>query len=457
MATGSDDGYRGCFRFSMLDIAFLPCGLDMLPVANSSLFPEIFSSPDEAVGPARRFPYSSVHMNGMKRNVLLLAACQALLVTGLSLLLATSALVGYRLSPDKSLATLPLAMQMLAGMLTSIPASFFMQRFGRRTGFLLGSVIGITGAGVATIATVTGSFPLFVFSAVLMGMFVGFVNFYRFAAADAATTEYRSTAISYVMAGGVIAAFIGPNLAHWTSSWLIAPFAGSYLALVGILLLSFSVQLFLDIPHPSRELQGSGRKLGVIVRQPAFIVAAIGGMLGYGIMSLVMTATPLAMHDHDHAFSDTAFVIEWHLLGMFVPSFFSGHLIRRIGVLQVMLVGGLLSAVCVAINLAGTSLSHFWLALFLLGVGWNFLFIGATTLLTETYVPEEKAKIQALNDFLVFGTVTLSVLSAGSLQHHLGWRAVNFGVMPLIVVTVIAVVWLLVSRRSSIPVTETLP
>ncbi len=387
-------------------------------------------------------------MTNMKKNVLLLAACQAMFMTGGTLLIATSALVGFRLSPDKALATLPLAMQMLAGMLTSIPASLFMQRFGRRAGFLLGSSIGIGGAGLATVAIVTGSFTLFVAGAALSGMFAGFSNYYRFAAADVATADYRGTAISYVLAGGVIAAFIGPNLAHWTSTWLVAPFAGSYLALAAILMLSFTTQLFLDIPRPVSTAHGSGRTLGEIARQPVFMVAAIGGMLGYGIMALVMTATPLAMHDHHYAFGDTAFVIEWHVLGMFAPSFFTGHLIRRFGVLQVMLVGGLLSAVCVGINLTGTSLSHFWLALFLLGVGWNFLFIGATTLLTETYTPEEKAKTQALNDFMVFSSVTIAVLSAGTLQHRLGWQAVNYGVLPLIAVTLIAVTWLLLRRRS---------
>jgi len=396
-------------------------------------------------------------MNRMKRNVLLLTACQAMLMTGSTLLIATSALVGYRLAPDKALATLPLAMQMLASMLTSIPASLLMQRIGRRAGFLLGSSIGIAGAGLATYAIVTGSFVLFTLGAAVSGMFAGFGNYYRFAAADVATTDYRSTAISYVMAGGVVAAFIGPNLAHWTSAWLVAPFAGSYLALAGILLLSFVTQLFLDIPRPARETHGGGRALGAIARQPVFIVAAIGGMLGYGIMALVMTATPLAMHEHQHAFGDTAFVIEWHVLGMFAPSFFTGHLIRRFGVLQVMLAGGVLSALCVITNLTGTGLAHFWLALFLLGVGWNFLFIGATTLLTETYAPEEKAKTQALNDFLVFSTVTIAVLSAGTLQHHLGWRAVNYGVIPLIAVTLASVAWLLVRRRGAIAVANPPP
>ena len=387
-------------------------------------------------------------MNTMKKNVLLLAASQAMFMTGGSLLIATSALVGYRLSPDKALATLPLALQMLAGMLTSIPASLLMQRVGRRAGFLLGSSIGIAAACVAAYAIASANFVLFAISAAMSGMFAGFANYYRFAAADVSSAEYRSTAISYVMAGGVVAALIGPNLANWTSEWLAAPFAGSYLALAGILVLSFATQTFLTIPRPPREAHG-GRALGVIARQPVFIVAAIGGMLGYGIMALVMTATPIAMHEHHYAFGDTAFVIEWHVLGMFAPSFFTGHLIKRFGVLQVMLTGGLLSAICVIVNLTGTTLPHFWAALVLLGVGWNFMFIGATTLLTEAYAPEEKGKTQALNDFLVFSTVTLSVLSAGSLQHLLGWEAVNYGVLPLITVAVSAVTWLLLRRRAA--------
>jgi MFS family permease len=388
-------------------------------------------------------------MKSMKKNVLLLAAAQAMFMTGGSLLIATSALVGYRLSPDKALATLPLALQMLANMLTSIPASLIMRRIGRRAGFLLGCTIGITGAALATYAIFIGSFALFAGGAFLSGMFAGFANFYRFAAADTATDDYRSTAISYVLAGGVVAALVGPNLAHWTSDWLAAPFAGSYLALTGVLTLSFITLAFLQIPRSETETHRGGRPLAVIARQPVFIVAAIGGMFGYGTMTLVMTATPLAMHGHHFAFSDTAFVIEWHVLGMFAPAFFTGHLIRRFGVLRVMLSGALLDVACVTVNLTGTSLTHYWLALFLLGVGWNFLFIGATTLLTETYAPEEKARTQALNDFLVFGTVTLASLTAGTLQHQLGWRAVNLGVTPLIAALLVAIAWLVRTRRAA--------
>lgn len=387
----------------------------------------------------------------MKRNVLLLAASQAMMMTGGALLIATSALVGFRLSPDKSLATLPLAVQMLAGMLTTVPASLIMKAVGRQRGFLMGCSIGMAGAALAAYAIVAGSFTLFAVAAALSGIFIGFGNYYRFAAADVATDAYRSHAISYVLAGGVVAALIGPNLANWTSDWLAAPFAGSFVALTGIMLLAFVTLLFLDIPRTAAEAHGGGRPLTANARQPVFVVAALGGMLGYGVMALVMTATPLAMHEHQYPFGDTAWVIQWHVLGMFAPSFFTGTLIRRFGVLPVMLIGAILNTACVLVNLTGTSLEHFWLALTLLGVGWNFLFIGATTLLTETYAPAEKAKTQALNDFLVFSTVTLAVLSAGWLQHHFGWRAVNFGVLPLIFITLAAVAWLIRQRRRAAP------
>lgn len=382
-------------------------------------------------------------MQTMKKNVLLLSLCQALLNTANSLLVATSALVGYALSPDKALATLPLALQFLATMLTSIPASLLMKYIGRQFGFMLGGLAGLAGAALAAYAIVAGSFALFLLATVLFGVFNGFGGYYRFAAADVATADYRSTAISYVMAGGVIAAFVGPNLAHWSRAWLpAAEFGGSYLSLIGVYALSLVALLFMRIPRPgAHERHAHGRPLAAILRQPVFIVAALAGMLGYGVMALVMTATPLAMHAHAYPFGDTAFVIQWHVFGMFAPSFFTGHLIRRFGVVNVMLTGAVLSAACVAVNLAGGEFAHFWSALFLLGVGWNFLFVGATTLLTETYAPEEKAKTQAANDFLVLATVTLASLSAGALQHRLGWQAVNIAVVPLIGVILGALLW----------------
>jgi len=390
------------------------------------------------------FAVSLRRMLRMRRNVLLLSLCQALMMTGNSLIIATSALVGLTLASDKSLATLPLALQFLATMLTTIPASLLMRYAGRQLGFMLGVGLGLTGAALAAYAIYHGAFLLFCVATFLVGMFNGFAIYYRFAAVDTASSDYRGRAISYVMAGGVIAAFVGPNLASFSREFIAtAEFAGSYLALIGIYALSFMTLLFIDIPRPSvAERAAPGRPLTTIMAQPRFMVALIAGALGYGIMSLVMTATPLAMHEHAYTFGDTAFVIQWHVFGMFAPSFFTGALIRRFGLLNVMLAGALCNAACIAVNLSGQNIWQIWSALVLLGVGWNFLFVGATTLLTETYEPAEKAKTQAINDFLVIAAVTAAVLSAGGLQHHLGWQAVNLGVGPLIAIIVAAVVWL---------------
>ena len=387
-------------------------------------------------------------MSQMLKNIWLLAGMQSLMMSGNTLMVTTSALVGFSLATDKSLATLPLAMQFLATMLVTIPASFVMKRHGRRMGFLLGTILGITGAMLLAVAIYQHSFWLFVLGASLIGMFNGFGVYYRFAAVDAADDDYKSRAISYVMAGGVIAALVGPNLANWTLEWSRLPFAGSYLALCGIYLLSILALPFLRIPQPTEvEQQAKGRPLRQIIRQPVFIVALLGAMLGYGVMSLVMTATPLAMKHSQISFSDIAMVIQWHVLGMFAPSFFTGHLIRYFGVLRIMLAGVLLYVVTVATNLNGTGLWDYWLALLLLGVGWNFLYVGGTTLLTESYRPEEKAKVQALNDFMIFTTVTLTSVSAGVLQYYFGWQVVNMGVMPILLIILVAILWLMMQRR----------
>jgi MFS family permease len=388
-------------------------------------------------------------MNSMKKGVWLLSFCQALMNTGNVLLVATSSLVGYQLAADKSLATLPLGLQFLGTMLTTIPASMLMKHVGRRPGFVVGTLLGLGGTAFATWGILHDSFVAFCAGFALFGAFNGFGTYYRFAAADIATDDYRPTAISYVMAGGVIAALLGANLANWTKELIAsAPFAGSYVALAGLYTASLAALVFLNIPHPSaHEAHDTGRPLRTIASQGAFVVAALGAALGYGIMSLVMTATPLSMRHHAHTFQDTAFVIEWHVLGMFAPSFVTGHLIRRFGALNIMLTGALLTALCVAVNLTGTDLPHFWTALVLLGVGWNFLFVGGTTLLTEVYRIEEKAKTQALNDFLVFTTVTVSSLSAGALLYHLGWQTVNVGVLPPIALILVAVLWLKTRRR----------
>lgn len=401
--------------------------------------------------------------NSFKRNVPILALCQALFMSGTSLIVATTALVGFSLAEDKTFASLPFASQLVATMLTSIPAAMLMSRIGRKHSFLVGVVIAMLGAVTCTIAIIQQQFALFILGSILIGMFSGFANYYRFTAADNVDKEHKSRAISYVLAGGVLAAVIGPNLANLTRDVVSnAAFAGSYASIIVLYILSFILLSFLKLPHQydhaEAKQRGSGRPLLVIAKQPRFIIAIICGMLGYAIMSLVMTATPLAMHHHAHPFSDTSFVIQWHVLGMFVPSFFTGHLIQRFGLLRIMLLGAIFGLACVMINLNGTTVSHFWLALVLLGLSWNFLFIGATTLLTETYTLDERFKAQALNDFLVFSMVATASLTAGILQHHFGWQFVNYAALPAITIILLSLVWLykLNSRHEPVPATEVL-
>lgn len=384
----------------------------------------------------------------MKRNVILLSLSQAVLITGTSLLVASSAIVGLALAGHKSLATMPLALLFLAQMATTIPASLYMARVGRRLGFMTSAMFGLAGAAVATGGVIKADFSMFCFGTTLIGVFNGFGQYYRFTAAEVAPEDWRSRAISYVLAGGVIAAFAGPNLANWLRHLLSAEFAGSYACLIGLYLLAFGIASLMRIPNSgSASRSQSGRPLKVIACQPAYLVAVASAMVGYGVMNFIMIATPLAMKCCAHAFSDTAFVIQWHIFAMFVPSFFTGHLIRRFGIANIMLTGILLLGLCVWINFAGTTVTHFWSALVLLGIGWNFLFVGATTLLTETYSPNEKAKAQALNDFIVFGTVTITSFSSGAVQHAFGWQTINMAVIPFLVLVGIANLWLRSKQR----------
>jgi len=385
-------------------------------------------------------------MNPFYRNIPLLAFAQAMMMSSNSLMITATALVGYALADDKSLATLPLAVGFIAIMVTSIPAALLMRHIGRKAGFILATVFGILGGALATWSILEQSFWGFTAAAILTGTHNGFGNYYRFAAADAVGDNLKGRAVSFILAGGVIAAFVGPNLANFSRDWVSqAPFAGSYAALIVLYLLSALALGFLHLPKDIEEEDEDTlppRPLLEIVKQPRYIVALICGALGYGVMSLVMTATPLAMDHHAHAFSETSFVIQWHVLGMFAPSFFTGFLIERLGLRPILLIGALLGIGCVVINLIGISVWHFWFALLLLGVSWNFLFIGGTTLLTETYHSNERAKVQASNDFTVFTTVTLASLSAGALQHNLGWEAVNIGVLPLLAIILVAILLL---------------
>jgi len=389
-------------------------------------------------------------MSSFARNVPLLAFCQAMAMSGASLMVATAALVGLELAEDKSFSTLPLAAQFIAVMLTSIPAAMLMNKIGRKPSFLFAFIFGLGGAVVCTLAILKHEFWWFVGGVSLIGMFNSFANYYRFTAADAVDIDHKSRAISFVMAGGVIAAIIGPNLASYTrDSFQGTAFAGSYASLVVLYFFSVIAIVFLKLPveeHDS-EKKETQRPLIEIIKQPVCIVAIVCGMLGYGVMSFVMTATPLAMNHHNHNFSDTSFVIQWHVLAMFAPSFVTGFIIRKTGELNVILAGVLLGFACVVFNLMGTTVFHFWLALVFLGLSWNFMFVGATSLLTQAYHRAERFKVQAFNDFVIFSVVAFASLSAGYLQYNFGWRSVNMGVVPLLLVAFLSVVYLLIYKQ----------
>ena len=383
-------------------------------------------------------------LSGINRNVALLALCQALMMTTTSAIIASAALIGYALADDKALATLPVALQFVATMLTSIPASLYMRRVGRRWGFVTGAMIGVAGGVIATAAVVVSSFWLFALGIALIGSLLAFGQFFRFAAADTAAPETRSRAISLVLLGGVLAAFTGPNLARFTKD-LFDPvaFAGTFAAIVLIYLVMALVASFLTIPPMSAaDRSGPQRPLLEILSQSKCIVAILGAVSSYAVMTFVMTVTPLAMADCGFAFGDSASVIQWHIVGMFLPSFFTGHLVARFGATNIMIVGALLQALCVAINFAGIEYLHFLSSLILLGVGWNFLFIGGTSLLTECYTPSEMAKTQGFNDFCIWGCVGAGALLSGASIHHLGWVTVNSVTLPFIAISLIAAVWL---------------
>lgn len=388
----------------------------------------------------------------LNRNLCLLAIGVSLMMSATSLIVTTAALVGFALATDKSLSTLPLAAQFIGTMFASIPASMLMQRLGRKTTFMLSTLFGISGGALGYLSIVNHQFWLFVLATLLVGIFQGFGNYMRYAAAESVDVSFKSKAISFVMLGGVLAAVIGPNLAKYSREWIqSAEFAGSYASVIGLYMLMFLVLSFLRFDEKvglsskekdSQQKTDTGRPLLEIIKQPQYIVAVLSGMLGYGVMSFVMTATPLAMNQNAFLFNDTALVIQWHVVAMFAPSFISGNLITRFGLIKVMVSGVMFGLLCIAINLLGTSLWHFMTALIFLGISWNFLFVGATTMVTNTYQAKEKNKSQAFNDFAVFSTVTLASLSAGALQNSFGWQVVNMGALPLLLVILLALIWL---------------
>jgi len=375
-----------------------------------------------------------------KRNVLLLAVCQALYISGTSLMIATAPLIGQMLADDPGWATFPLAAHHGGVMTATIPASLLMRRIGRRAGFMLAAVIGAAGALIAVQALYDQSYWGFCLGVFVVGWFNGFAVFYRFAAADTASPDFRPKAISLVLAGGLLAAVIGPELAKHTLHWLDpVVFAGSYLSLIGLYALSFCLVAFVRIPTLSaEERRHSGRPLLEILRQPACIAAILASAIGYGSMSLVMTSTPLAMQFCGFDFSDSASVIQLHIVGMYLPAFFTGHLVSRFGARPIIVAGVALIALCAAVALSGVGFAHFAAALFLNGVGWNFMFVGGSSLLTEVHTPSEKAKLQGFNDFVVFAAIAASAMFSGRIFEDFGWDWLNIGILPMMAAALLA-------------------
>ena len=391
-------------------------------------------------------------MNGTRwrLNVGLFSGCFALVITGNVLLVTVTALVGQLLAADKSLATLPAAFMWLGTAVGTVPASFLMRRIGRRAGFVFGAVIGMAGAALAAQAVYVESFALLCFGIALIGTYNGFSYYLRFAAPEVAPDAFRGRAISLVLAGGVVAALLGPWLAE-ASRDLVAShtFMGAFLAIGGLAAAVLVMVSFVDIPRPSAQALSGGRPLSEIARQPRFVVAVLGGVVSYGVMILLMTVTPLAMVANAHGFGAAALVIQWHVLGMYAPSFFTGHLIRRFGVLMVMVWGAVLIVACLGVALTGQTMAQFWLALTLLGVGWSFLYIGATTLLTEVHSIAERAKTQGVNEFMIFGVAGLCSYLSGSLHHYFGWDMLNLLALPPVLIVLAATLWLARRRRAA--------
>ena len=386
------------------------------------------------------------------RDIFLLACCQALLLTNGAGLITMNGLVGYTLADTKALATLGVTMYVLGSAVTTMPASLLMARIGRRRGFMAGAIINVGGGALAALAISRHSFVLYCAATAVIGIYNAIGLQYRFAAAEVAAPPDKAKAISLVLAGGVVGGFLGPESVRRAVGLFETPFLGGFVALAGYALIALVVQSLVHVPPPTlEERSGQGRPLSVIVRQPAFIVAVLAGAVGYGLMNLLMTATPIAMDICQHPFGAVAIVIEWHVVGMYAPGFFTGSLIRRFGVLNVILAGVVLVALCAGIALQGTTVTHFLVALVLLGIGWNFMYTGGTALLTEAHAPAEKARVQGTNDFIVFAAMGVSSLASGAMVSAAGWDAMNRAVLPVLVVIAAAVMWFAWRRRTLRP------
>jgi MFS family permease len=386
----------------------------------------------------------------MNRNLWLLAICQGLFLTNNVTFIAINGLVGLNLAPLGWMATLPVMGYVVGGALSTGIVARTQSRFGRKVSFQLGLAVAVASALLCCYAAYSRNFWLLVAATVVAGYYNANAQLYRFAAAELALPAFREKAVSLVMAGGLIGAIAGPNLASATRSLTAVPFAGAYLALAGVALLAMGLLALVQFPPlPPKQSASGGRPLGEIMRQPVFIVAAAASALGFGVMNLLMAATPIAMQVCGLPFSDAALVLEWHVIGMFAPGFFTGHLIKRFGTLPIMAVGLVLNVACVLVALSGVELHQFLIALFLLGLGWNFLFTGGTTLALTAYRPEEKDKAQGALNFCVFAVLALSSLASGVLVTTQGWTLLNLGSLLPLGLTGAALAWLMLRQRRS--------
>ena len=390
----------------------------------------------------------------MNRNLWLLALCQGLFLTNNVTFIAINGLVGLSLAPFGWMATLPVMGYVVGGALSTPLVAKSQSRFGRRASFQIGLAVALLSAGLAAWAVADKNFWLLVSATVIAGYYSANGQLYRFAAAELALPDFREKAVSLVLAGGLIGAVVGPNLAARSRSLLETPFVGAYLVLAGVALLAMVLMAFIVFPPPAAARAGAtgGRPLNIIMRQPVFLVACISAALGYGVMNLLMAATPLAMQQCGLGFDDVALVLEWHVIGMFAPGFFTGYLIKRFGTLSVMVVGLLLNLACIAVALMGVELHQFTIALLLLGIGWNFLFTGSTTLALGAYRPEEKDRAQAAINFCVFAVMALTSFASGALVTTQGWNLLNLGSLVPVGLTGLALAWLALQRaRQSQP------
>jgi MFS family permease len=387
-----------------------------------------------------------------KRNVAVLVFAQAILGAQLATNIIVAGWAGKVLAPDPSLATLPISIVVIGSLLTAPTMSLFMSRYGRRTGFWVATLAAAIASALCARALFVGSFALFLAGSVLLGVFQATQGFFRFAATDTASDAFKPKAISWVLAGGLLSALLGPQIADIGADAIAnVPYAGAYIAMIALNVVGALGLTFLDIPVPPRAAKAAetGRPLAEIARQPAFVVAVLAAMVGFSAMSLVMTSTPLAMVDHGLTHGNATDVVRWHIVAMFAPSFFTGSLIVRFGYLRVIAAGLLLLGGCGAIAVAGVELHHFYLALIALGMGWNFSYVGATSLLSTTHTRAEQAKVQGLNDFLVLGLVAVGSFGSGALLNTYGWTAVQYAMAPALLFALAGIIWLALVARST--------